>query len=418
MLNPDQIPMKEPLIRVGLILPEDNIQFFHLSFSDSQCYEIEISDRLLPSCKNFEKLTIKIFNQNVSIPELSIKSQTIKVRSSIPDENPFIKIEDVPAGRGFHWKKVISPSYWGTLEFSISNGNLMVINELPLENYLKCVATSEMSAQCPPEFLKAQTIVARSWLLANTEKKHHKLGFDICNDDCCQRYQGMTNNTTASIQSTDTTFGQVIMFNKKICDSRYSKSCGGITEDYQHVWDGDPIPYLISIKDVNSMGVGYCSPEIVPESSLKTLIGNVDEKGQYYRWTYEVKNNELVQSLENKMGLKPKEILELNPVNTGGSGRISNLSIQFEDRDGLLQNVEIHSEYEIRRIMSPSFLYSSAFKIKKNVNGNFVLKGRGWGHGVGLCQIGALGMAISKKDMNSILTHYYPGTQLTTIYNK
>ena len=118
------------------------------------------------------------------------------------------------------------------------------------------------------------------------------------------------------------------------------------------------------------------------------------------------------------MGLKPKEILELNPVNTGGSGRISNLSIQFEDRDGLLQNVEIHSEYEIRRIMSPSFLYSSAFKIKKNVNGNFVLKGRGWGHGVGLCQIGALGMAISKKDMNSILTHYYPGTQLTTIYNK
>jgi SpoIID/LytB domain protein len=418
MLKPDQIPNKEPLIRVGLILPEDNIQFFKFSFSDSQCYEIEISDRLLPSCKNFEKLTLKTVNQNLFIPELSIESQTIKVRASVPDDNPFIKIEDVPAGRSFHWEKIISPSYWGSLEFSISNGNLMVVNELPLETYLKCVATSEMSAQCPPEFLKAQTIVARSWLLANTEKKHHKLGFDICNDDCCQRYQGMTNNTTASIQSTDTTFGQVIMFNKKICDSRYSKSCGGITENYEHVWDGDPIPYLISLKDVNSMGVGYCSPEIVPESLLNTLIGSVDEKGQYYRWTYEVKNKELVQSLEKKMGLKPKKILELNPVNTGRSGRITNLSIQYEDRDGLLQNVEIHSEYEIRRIMSPSFLYSSAFNINKNDNGNFVLKGKGWGHGVGLCQIGALGMAISKKNTNSILTHYYPGTHLTTIYNK
>jgi len=418
MLKPDQIPNKEPLIRVGLILPEDNIQFFKFSFSDSQCYEIEISDRLLPSCKNFEKLTLITVNQNLFIPELSIESQTIKVRASVPDDNPFIKIEDVPAGRSFHWEKIISPSYWGSLEFSISNGNLMVVNELPLETYLKCVATSEMSAQCPPEFLKAQTIVARSWLLANTEKKHCKLGFDICNDDCCQRYQGMTNNTTASIQSTDTTFGQVIMFNKKICDSRYSKSCGGITENYEHVWDGDPIPYLISLKDVNSMGVGYCSPEIVPESLLNTLIGSVDEKGQYYRWTYEVKNNELVQSLEKKMGLKPKKILELNPVNTGRSGRITNLSIQYEDRDGLLQNVEIHSEYEIRRIMSPSFLYSSAFNINKNDNGNFVLKGKGWGHGVGLCQIGALGMAISKKNTNSILTHYYPGTHLTTIYNK
>ena len=166
------------------------------------------------------------------------------------------------------------------------------------------------------------------------------------------------------------------------------------------------------------MGVGYCSPEIVPESLLRTLIGRVDKKGHYYRWTYKVKNNELVQSLGKKMGLKLKKILKLNPVNTGESGRITNLLIQYEDRDGLLQNVEIHSEYEIRRIMAPSFLYSSAFKIKKNENGNFFLKGKGWGHGVGLCQIGALGMAISKKDMNSILTHYYPGTQLTTIYNK
>jgi SpoIID/LytB domain protein len=280
------------------------------------------------------------------------------------------------------------------------------------------VATSEMSAQCPLEFLKAQTIVARSWLLANIEQKHRHLGFDICNDDCCQRYQGMANCTDASIQSTKATHGQVIMYDHIICDARYSKSCGGITENFEHVWDGDPVPYLKSIHDVNESSVPFCSPEIVPESSLKSYIGNVDEKGQYYRWTYEATQKELIQSLKEKRQVNVVKIQNLTPLKKGLSDRIIVLRIDYEDEKGNHQEIDIHSEYEIRNIMSPSFLYSSAFMIEKTEDNQFLLHGKGWGHGAGLCQIGALGMALSGKTSEMILNHYYPNSRLRHLYNK
>ena len=304
------------------------------------------------------------------------------------------------------------------MEFSIQDGKMMAVNELPLEAYLKCVATSEMSALCPPEFLKAQTIVARSWLLANIEQKHRHLGFDICNDDCCQRYQGMTHCTDASIQSANTTFGEVIMFDDRICDARYSKSCGGISENFEHVWDGEPIPYLVSIVDEDENGVPFCSPEIVPETSLKTYIGDVDEKGEYYRWTYEATQDELIQSLQYKHNINAAKIQDLTPIKMGVSGRITDLLIEYEDNQRNDQKIEIHSEYEIRNIMSPSFLFSSAFTIEKTDDGDFLLHGNGWGHGVGLCQIGALGMALSGKTSEMILNHYYPNSRLRHLYNK
>ena len=418
MLIPGSIPNKEPLIRVGLILPEDKLTSIAVSFSDSQFYEIETGNRLHPSCKNANHTTINYDNGKLVIPELGIIDTSLKIIPSIPDKNPSLMLNGIPAGRGFHWEKQIRASYWGTMEFSIQDGKMMAVNELPLEAYLKCVATSEMSALCPPEFLKAQTIVARSWLLANIEQKHCHLGFDICNDDCCQRYQGMTHCTDASIQNANATFGEVIMFDDRICDARYSKSCGGISENFEHVWDGEPIPYLVSIVDEDENGVPFCSPEIVPETSLKTYIGDVDKKGKYYRWTYEATQDELIQSLQDKRNINAAKIQDLTPIKMGVSGRITDLLIEYEDNQRNDQKIEIHSEYEIRNIMSPSFLFSSAFTIEKTDDGDFLLHGNGWGHGVGLCQIGALGMALSGKTSEMILNHYYPNSRLRHLYNK
>ncbi len=416
MLVPGQIPNIELKIRVGLILPEDDIKSLQISFSDSQCYEIETNERVHPSCKNQENLSLQLDKGRLVIPELELDASEISFIPSIPDENPFITLDGVPAGRGFHWEKKISASYWGTLEFTVLDGKMMAVNELPLEQYLKCVATSEMSAQCPSEFLKAQTIVARSWLLANIEQKHRHLGFDVCNDDCCQRYQGMANCSVSSIKSGDDTFGQVIMFDDKICDARYSKSCGGVTEKFEHVWDGEPIPYLVSVEDTDKKGFAFCSPDIVPEESLKTYIGDVDEKGQYFRWVYEAPQGELIQSLKDKRNLAAVEIVQLKPEGIGDSGRIIDLRIEYKDSQNNLQSFVIHSEYEIRNIMSPSFLYSSAFTVQKNEDGSFLLHGKGWGHGVGLCQIGALGMAMKGYSSKEILNHYFQKTEPVGLY--
>jgi len=417
LLIPNEIPRKEPKVRIGIILPSDGIKILRCSFSDPQCYEIETSAKILPSCKNKKELNIEINDNNIIIPELSLKDKSIKLIPSILDENPFVKINEVPAGRGFHWEKKIDLSYWGTIEFSYFKKNIMVINELPLEKYLKCVATSEMSAICPQEFLKAQYIVARSWLLANIERKHIHLGFDICNDDCCQRYQGILNTTKTSNEIADLTFGQVITYENKICDARYSKSCGGITENFENVWVGNKISYLNSINDTNSKGISYCSTDIIPESSLKTYIGTVDEEGKYYRWIYRINNKDLISSLKINFRLDVKKVLAINPTKIGASGRIIRLEIIFLNIEDSTQNIEINSEYEIRKILSPTFLYSSAFTVNK-INDEFILEGKGWGHGVGLCQIGALGMALSKKGAKLILKHYYPGAKINTIYNK
>jgi|TARA_B110000263_G_scaffold106665_1_gene93117 SpoIID/LytB domain protein len=417
LLKLNQIPRKEPKIRIGIILPRDILKTLQLSFSDPECYEIETSSKIFPSCTNKKKINIEANDNKIIIPQLSLNSNSIKFIPSIPDDNPFVKINKVPAGRGFHWEKKIDLSYWGTIELSCINNNIMVINELPLENYLKCVATSEMSAICPQEFLKAQFIIARSWLLANTERKHVHLSFDICNDDCCQRYQGILNTTKKSNEVSELTFGKVITYNNKIGDARYSKSCGGITENFENVWVGNKIPYLTSIEDKNSKGIPYCSTDILSESSLKTYIGNIDDDGEYYRWNYKINNKNLIHSLKNNFSLDVKKILELNPIKVGASGRIIKLEIVFLNIDDRTMNIEIISEYQIRKILSPSFLYSSAFTVNK-IKDQFILEGKGWGHGVGLCQIGALGMALSNNKVMSILSHYYPGTEIETIYNK
>lgn len=415
MLIPGKIPNKEPLIRVGIILPEDQIDQTTVTLSDTESYEMETDMMHYPSCKNQKKFTIIVKDNELFIS--SIKSKTSKVVFSphLPDDLPHITLPNIVAGRGFHWQKSIRAQYWGRIELSILEGKLIVINELPLEQYLNCVATSEMSAACPPEFLMTQAIVARSWLLANIEQKHRDLGFDICNDDCCQRYQGTNNCNDNTIMHINNTYGKVIIYDNKICDARYSKSCGGVTEDYDNVWTGDAVPYLISIKDQNRNGNIYCDPQNIPDKSVKRYIGKVDTNDDYFRWEYIVKHENLINSIKENFQVDIDKILKLNPFKRGKSGRIIKLGIDYYDTKDQEHTLIIDSEYNIRNILSESFLFSSAFTVNEQ-DGNFILNGKGWGHGVGLCQIGALSMALANKKAEKILSHYYPKTNLKTIY--
>ena len=415
MLIPGEIPKKEPTIRVGIVIPKDEIKETHVLLSDTESYEMETDKKHYPSCKNQRKISILLKDNKLFLPDLELETSIVSFIPHLSNDASHITLPNILAGRGFHWEKKITVKYWGKIEFFIIDGKLIVINELPLEQYLNCVSTSEMSAMCPPEFLKAQTIVARSWLLANIEQKHKDLGFDVCNDDCCQRYQGINNCNSNTISIVNDTYGEVLIFENNICDARYSKSCGGLTEKYENVWGGEPIPYLTSISDLNSKGVAYCDPEMIPEKSVKRYIGNVDENDKYFRWNYVVKQKELINTIQQTLQIRISKILELNPLDKGKSGRIIKLGVDYLNIKNEVQTLSINSEYEIRNILSKSFLFSSAFTVSK-LNGDFLLEGKGWGHGVGLCQIGALGMAFSKKKVYDILGHYYPKSTIKTIY--
>ncbi|MBK7096084.1 MAG: SpoIID/LytB domain-containing protein [Saprospiraceae bacterium] len=165
------------------------------------------------------------------------------------EQDSIIIVKDVIAGRGFHWAKKIDVKLAYRLIISVVNSNILLINELPLEEYLACVATSEMSSECPDTYIEAQSIVARSWMLANVEQKHVALGFDVCNDDCCQRFQGVNNLTEHSRKAARATRGKVLMYNNKIVDARYSKSCGGVMERFENLWENDPKDYMLNIPD-------------------------------------------------------------------------------------------------------------------------------------------------------------------------
>lgn len=323
-------------------------------------------------------------------------------------------------------------------------GFLLVVNELPLETYLACVATSEMSAQCPASLLEAQTIVARSWVLAGTEKKHTNLGFQVCNDDCCQRYQGANFLTRHARKAVQATRGQVLTFQGTLCDTRYSKSCGGRTETFATIWKNLPSPpYLISLPDfpakenspsypvgqeeqayrwITTSPPAYCSPVYIPEKDLPQYLGSVDEAGQYYRWSQTYHQDELTNLLRTKTGLPMVALLGFIPRDRGPSARLAKLDIVYRDPQSNEQTFTLSSEYEIRRHLAPHFLFSSAIVFdppgkQEQPPDAFTLLGAGWGHGVGLCQIGALGMSLAGRSTTEILSHYYPQTKLESLYS-
>lgn len=315
---------------------------------------------------------------------------------------------------------------------------LCAINVLPLEEYLACVVSSEMSATASLEFLKAHAVISRSWLLAQIRSTHKQtspqsvfrttgqllkwydhddhLLFDVCADDHCQRYQGTgrMNNANAP-EAVSQTRGRVLMYGGEICDARFSKCCGGRLELFSSCWDDEDKPYLVSkpdiINDVRAREVkeAFCNTD--DTAVLSQVLNNYDqETHDFYRWTVAYTTAELSRLVAKKSGLDFGTVLDLRPLKRGPSGRIVLLEIV-----GTRMSLTVGKELEIRKWLSPTHLYSSAFSVERTEDG-FVLHGKGWGHGVGLCQIGAAVMGTLGYSYDEILQHYYPGSELTDYY--
>ena len=351
-------------------------------------------------------------------------------------------LDDVTIGIGFHWERKERQVFRGAFRLIKREAGLTVINDVPLEDYVTSVISSEMSASCPLEMLKAHAVISRSWLWfpkANpspVERPHpqpldsHEIvrwygreahpDFDVCADDHCQRYQGITKTfSPAAAQAVRATAGEFLRYNGAICDARFYKCCGGITERYATAWDDEDIPYLESIYDgpaestfstpekwIRSTPPAYCNTKD-SELLARVLPGFDQETRDFYRWRVEYTSEELADLISKRLGADLGPIRDMQSLACGPSGRIYRLKITGE-RDYII----IGKELEIRRAISRTHLYSSAFVIEKKA-GNFVLIGAGWGHGVGLCQIGAAVMANEGKPYREILQHYYRGTTVS-----
>ena len=425
---------KEPKMLIGIVIPEDKQSELDIKINGSDFLITLDQNQMVP---NQQEISIRQLKNGLLVNDTQCNELHIQNNSRVISNN--IYLSPIKAGRGFHWQKSIPIQVLGDIRISSFESSLFVVNAIYLEDYLMCVATSEMSGDCPKALLEAQTIAARSWILAAEEKKHNHLNLDACNDDCCQRYQGITNLNQESIKAANNTRGSVLIHNGAICDARYSKSCGGITENNNNVWDMDSKPYLCSVYDgksskeydassdlsfrkwLSNETSSYCSPNFIAEKNLDKFLGNVDKQGSYYRWSVSYDNNELVSLVFAKTGKKFETIINLKTTKRGNSGRVLSLDIIGVLDDNTNFSLSIGSEYEIRRILHPEFLYSSAFTIESNSEHNnetnrFTLNGAGWGHGVGLCQIGALGMALDGGKTEEILLHYYQSSQIRNLY--
>ncbi len=360
-----------------------------------------------------------------------------------------VLVRDLVAGRGFHWAKTIDQTLTGDLEFHAPAGSesVVVVDRLPIEEYLTGVITGEMSGECPIEFMKAQAIAARSWLLGQPRSPHPGQPFHWCNDDCCQRYQGTGGWSERAVQAIAECRGQVLVTAaRRYCDARYSKSTGGISEDATLVWNenidglvsridapkGSAAERFFPVTDENieEYLVGdwlkdcdcYASPSVVPEDSITRYLGRVDEAGTYFRWTVTRTQDELCESLHDRANIG--DLLEVRDLRTGRrgkSGRVCELFVDYLATNGSKKTATLKSEYDIRAGLSTKFLYSSCIVIraKRNDAGKLLsvdLVGGGWGHGAGLCQIGGLGRALSGQAAEEILMAYYTDVTLERIY--
>ena len=346
-------------------------------------------------------------------------------------EDASFSLNDVTIGVNFHWERKETQTFEGTLRIVVEADKIVAINELPVEKYLTSVISSEMSSTSSLEFLKAHAVISRSWLLAQMEKrKQHESGgdnffsftksdnefirwydredhtiFDVCADDHCQRYQGITRaNNTHVEEAISQTRGQVLMYDSEICDARFSKCCGGVTEEFQFCWEDTPKPYLVSFQDP------YCNTN--DKHILSQVLNDFDqETPDFYRWEVSYTKAEISELINRKLKIDFGEILDLIPVERGKSGRIWKLKIV-----GSKKTLTIGKELEIRRALSESHLYSSAFDVEKDGD-KFILKGKGWGHGVGLCQIGAAVMGEKGHPYDEILLFYYRGAEIKRLYD-
>ncbi len=378
-------------------------------------------------------------------------------------------VSDVTIGIGFHWQQTERQEFKGNIKLVPGAENqLVVINQIGLESYLESVVSSEMSDQAHPEFLKAHAVVSRSWVLAQIDRKisegqqrngnaekpididgrniwrwydrENHSNFDLCADDHCQRYQGVTKATTMNAsQAVQATRGQVLLYAGGVCDTRYSKSCGGMTEEFASAWEDVSVPYLSALFDGPEVPSGFDLPLSTEknvrawidgsppafcnshdQAVLDRILPDFDRAtSDFYRWKIEIGQDELQQILLDKLGTAAQlgDIKALVPVQRGSSGRI--IKLRIEGTAGVL---EIGKELEIRRALSKSHLYSSAFVVDTvgkagNIPERFILTGAGWGHGVGLCQIGAAVMADRGYRFSEILEHYFQSAVLHRVYD-
>lgn len=393
---------------------------------------------------------------------------------------PTFELHDVTIGKGFHWERRETQKFAGALKIIVENNGLTAINMIGVEDYLLSVISSEMNQNSPEEFLKAHAVISRSWVMAqlahhgkiacdaaeresflkcrNIEEvvtwlamHRHSVGnespvpeapsgeteyirwydrsdhrnFDVCADDHCQRYQGLTRATEISVQKAiDATWGQVLTFEGELCDARFSKCCGGTTELFSTCWAADDKAYLPALPDTpghlpldtanadDIIVVPFCS--LADSPLLARVFNSYDrETTDFYRWTQVYEFRELSALVREKSGVDIGELTALEPLAKGASGRIFRLRVV-----GTKNSFIVGKELEIRRILSPSHLRSSAFDAEFTSDGRVILRGLGWGHGVGLCQIGAAVMADRGYGYRAILEHYYPGTQISESLSK
>jgi len=372
-----------------------------------------------------------------------------------PHQNTVFTVDDIPIGRSFHWERLQQQMFHGELVIeSAGPGRLTLINNILLEQYLESVISSEMSPRSHEEFLKAHCVISRSWLLAQIRKKRaapeqctgaearnwtdaaaHRR-FDVCADDHCQRYHGIGRVNQAARQALAATRGEVLVFDEEVCDTRFSKCCGGISESFATAWEDRDVPYLRPVADcqplalefvppvaeegiaarfINAVPQAYCN--VSDRALLEQILPDFDfETQHFFRWEAVLQQDDLQHILSLKTGIDFGDIRAIVPLARGASGRIYSLKVCGTKTENVFGK-----ELVIRRILSPSHLYSSAFTVaapegRHGVPERFTLRGAGWGHGVGLCQIGAAAMAARGIRYADILNHYFTGAMLRKLY--
>ena len=445
----EQMPklLQEPIITVGIMHAERIGFFFDSPFRCAEFpnitfdgeYEVFLS----------EDGRVSFFEQQFdSLHFTPIEEQ------DYTSEDGYFELEDVVIGINFHWERKENQRFKGGLTFMIENGKVVAINEIPTEAYIFSVISSEMSATASLELLKAHAVISRSWLLKPIihnehnatavlehrtedelikwyERDSHEL-YNVCADDHCQRYQGITRARTENVRlAIEATRGLVLTSHGQICDARFSKSCGGVSELFESCWADEHYPYLERVVDSQSLTVNSQQMDLTVEENaeawirgeydsfcnthdkeiLSQVLNNYDqETTDFYRWKVEYTTEQLSELVARRSGIDFGTIIALEPVERGVSGRLTRLRIV-----GTKRTMIVGKELEIRRWLSESHLYSSAFVVDKTENG-FVLTGAGWGHGVGLCQIGAAVMGAKGYKYDEILYHYFVDSQLNVLY--
>ena len=456
--------MDEPILRVGLMPDVERARF-----SLDGAYDVQIDGRPSGTAPNGVELTVRSAAGRVRIVGLDHPmdepGQLIRLLPHEPQEASFL-LHGVVVGVQFHWQHSEDLRFRGGFSLRADGERLDVVNDVPLEEYLISVISSEMSARCPSALLRAHAVISRSWLMAQllSTRTGGRLGtperdrdadqgrevrirrwydredhehFDVCADDHCQRYQGITRAITAEVtEAVAATRGLVLQHGEEICDARFSKCCGGMTEVFASAWGDQTVPYLQAFHDgpadscdvsvplvdeanatsfIEGAPPAYCNA--AGADLLARLLPEIDHAtSDFYRWEVRLEQDELRGLVRDKSGIDPGPVECLEPLARGPSGRLVQLAIRGKER-----TLIVGKELEIRRLLSPTHLYSSAFVVRPvgepgTVPEAFVLRGAGWGHGVGLCQIGAAVMADLGHSHEQILQHYYRDTSLQRAY--